>query len=96
MRADTADMPRRIPPERPVPAAKVERMKQRIRENVARNLLRLREEAGLSQRQLSERADVSQTYISQIETGQSRNFGVDLLAALAVALDKTPSDLISD
>jgi hypothetical protein len=59
---------RRVPAEPPSPAAKVDRLKQRLRENVARNLLRLRSEKQMSQRQLSERADISQTYISQLET----------------------------
>jgi hypothetical protein len=55
---------RRIPQERPAPAAKVERMKQRLRENLSRNLLRLRGERQWSQRQLSEKSDISQTYYS--------------------------------
>jgi predicted XRE-type DNA-binding protein len=89
---------RRIPPMRPTAAgkARAERLKKQLRDNVARNLLRFRTEADLSQRQLSELADVSQTYISQIESKASRNFGLDLLAALAGALDKQISDLISD
>jgi DNA-binding Xre family transcriptional regulator len=103
---------RRIPAERPVAAAKVERMKQRLRENLSRNLLRLRAEKQWSQRQLSEKADVSQTYISQLETlaarpprgagvkiggkTQGRAVSLDLIAALAVALDVSPADLISD
>jgi bifunctional ADP-heptose synthase (sugar kinase/adenylyltransferase) len=33
---------RRVPPERPAPVVRVERMKQRLRENLSRNLLRLR------------------------------------------------------
>src|SRR4051794_17393972 len=99
MRMSTPDMAaaRRVPAERPVAAAKVERMKQRLRENIGKNLLRFRQERGLTQRQLSERADISQTYISQIETlTANRNFGSDLIAALCVALDITPVDLISD
>jgi transcriptional regulator with XRE-family HTH domain len=103
---------RRIPPERPASAAKVERMKQRLRENLSRNLLRLRAERQWSQRQLSEKSDISQTYISQLETlaarpprgagakvdekTQGRAVSLDLIAALAVALDVTPADLISD
>jgi transcriptional regulator with XRE-family HTH domain len=101
---------RRVPAERPSPAAKVERMKQRLRENLSRNLLRLRSEKQWSQRQLSEKADISQTYISQLETQatrpargagakgqiQGRAVSLDLIAALAVALDVSPADLISD
>jgi DNA-binding XRE family transcriptional regulator len=87
---------RRVPAEPPSPAAKVERLKRRIRENVARNLVRIRTEQQLTQRQLAERADVSQTYISQIEKTADRNFGLDLLAALAVALDVSLADLISE
>jgi DNA-binding XRE family transcriptional regulator len=87
---------RRVPAERPSPAAKVENMKQRIRGNVARNLVRIRGELGLTQRQLAERANVSQTYISQIEKKADRNFGLDLLVALCVALDVSFSDLTSD
>ena len=111
MRTHTTDMAaaaRRVPAERPVPAAKVERMKQRLRENLSRNLLRLRAEKQWSQRQLSEKADVSQVYISQLETlatrparGASaggprhRAVSLDLIAALAVALEVSPADLIS-
>lgn len=88
---------RRVPAEPPSPAAKVEQMTKRLRANVARNLLRIRAEQGLTQRQLSERADISQTYISQIETLKAdRNFGFELIAALCVALDISPVDLISD
>jgi DNA-binding Xre family transcriptional regulator len=87
---------RRIPAEPPSPADKVDRLKRRIRENVARNLVRIRTEQQLTQRQLSERASVSQTYISQIEKKADRNFGLDLLAALAVALDVSLFDLISE
>lgn len=100
---------RRIPAERPAAAAKIERMKQRLRENLSRNLLRLRAEKQWSQRQLGEKADVSQVYISQLETlatrptrGASaagprhRAVSLDLIAALAVALDVSPAELISD
>ena len=87
---------RRVPLEKPASKVQVERMKKQLRENMARNLLRFRTELGLSQRQLSERADVSQTYISQIEAKASRNFGLELIAALAVALGKSAIDLISD
>jgi DNA-binding Xre family transcriptional regulator len=87
---------RRIPAEPPSSAARVERMKQRIRNNVAKNLVRIRGERQLTQRQLAERAEVSQTYISQIEKNADRNFGLDLLAALCVALDVSLIDLISD
>jgi DNA-binding Xre family transcriptional regulator len=90
---------RRVPAERPSPAAKVERMKQRLRENVGKNLLRIRTERELTQRQLSERADISQTWISQLETNKGSagtNLGLNLIAALAVALDVNPVDLICD
>ena len=89
---------RRIPQMRPTAAAlaRAERLKKHLRENVARNVLRFRSDAGLSQRQLSELANVSQTYISQIEAKADRNFGLDLIAALAVALDKSVAELISD
>jgi DNA-binding Xre family transcriptional regulator len=107
---DMAAAARRVPAAAPVPAAKVDRMKQRLRENLSRNLLRLRAEKQWSQRQLSETADVSQVYISQLETlatrpgrGASgaggprhRAVSLDLIAALAVALDVSPADLISD
>lgn len=93
---DMAAAARRIPAEPPSPADKVDRLKRRIRENVARNLVRIRTEQQLTQRQLSERASVSQTYISQIEKKADRNFGLDLLAALAVALDVSLFDLISE
>ena len=87
---------RRVPPEKPAPANRVERMKKRLRANVARNVLRIRTDAGLSQKQLSERANLSQTYVSQIESARNRNFGVDVIAMLAVALDVAPSDLTAD
>nr|WP_294545256.1 helix-turn-helix transcriptional regulator [uncultured Rhodopila sp.] len=86
---------RRAPPERPDPEAKQDRAKARLRDNVARNLLRIRAELSLSQRQLSERAGVSQTYISQAEQSK-RNLSLDLIAVLALALGKTPVDLVSD
>lgn len=100
---------RRIPAEQPAPAAKIARMQQRLRENLARNLLRLRYERQWSQRQLSEAADISQVYISQLETQATRPargasssarrhraVSLDLIAALAVALDVSPADLIAD
>lgn len=88
---------RRIPAERPVARAKLEAVARGLRENVGRNLLRIRTERGLTQRQLSERADISQTYISQLETLKAdRNFGLDLIVALAVALDVSAIDLLTD
>lgn len=88
---------RRAPAARPIPVAKVERLTQRIRENVGRNLLRIRGEQQISQRALSEMANISQTYISQIETLKAKhNFGIELIAALCVALSVSPTDLISD
>lgn len=101
MRMQIEDMPaRRVPAERPVSAARVERMKQRLRENIGKNVLRIRTERGLTQRQLSELADISQTYLSQLESlpkgPVGTNIGMNLIAALAVALDVSPVDLISD
>jgi ribosome-binding protein aMBF1 (putative translation factor) len=88
---------RRIEPMRPTASARThaERMKDKLRETVARNLLASREAAGLSQRQLSELSNVSQTYISQVEQGK-RNLTLDLLAQLAAHLGTTPVDLLSD
>lgn len=88
---------RRAPAERAVPPAKVDHVAQRLRENVGRNLLRIRTEQQMTQRALSERANISQTYISQVETLKAKhNFGIELIAALCVALDVSPVDLISD
>jgi DNA-binding Xre family transcriptional regulator len=88
---------KRAPAERPVPPAKVKRMIQRIRTNIGRNLLRIRSDRQMTQRALSERANISQTYISQIETLKAEHsLGIELIAALAVALDVSPTDLIAD
>jgi DNA-binding Xre family transcriptional regulator len=90
---------RRVPAEPQSPTAKVERMTKRLRANVGKNLFRIRTERGLTQRQLSERADISQTWLSQLETNKGSagtNLGLNLIAALAVALDVNPADLISD
>jgi transcriptional regulator with XRE-family HTH domain len=86
---------RRVPPEKPIPPSKAERMQKHLRETVANNIQRFRTDAGLTQRQLSERANVSQTYISQTEQGK-RNLSLDLIALLALALEKTPAELVSD
>jgi DNA-binding XRE family transcriptional regulator len=86
---------RRVPMERPIAQTKIERAQKRLQETVAKNLLRLRTEASLSQRQMSERTGISATYISQAEQGK-RNLSLDLVATLALALDKTPADLIRE
>jgi ribosome-binding protein aMBF1 (putative translation factor) len=94
---DMAAAARRAPAERPVPAAKVERAIQRLRTNIGRNLLRIRSEQQMSQRALAEKANISQTYISQIETLKAKHsLGIELIAALAVALDVSPTDLVAD
>jgi hypothetical protein len=41
--------------------ARAQRLKQRTRDNLARNLVAARAELGMTQRQLSELSDVSQT-----------------------------------
>jgi transcriptional regulator with XRE-family HTH domain len=88
---------KRVPAERPVSAAKVERAIQRLRTNIGRNLLRIRNERQMTQRALAEKANISQTYISQIETLKAQHsLGIELIAALSVALDVSPTDLIAD
>src|SRR3954451_3263453 len=88
---------RRVPAEKPVSPSKVERMTQRLRENAGRNLLRIRTEQQMTQRALSEKANISQTYISKVETLKAKhNSGLELIAALCVALSVSPVDLTSD
>ena len=53
---------------------------------------KLRKARGLSQEQLAEAADISTSHLSDIETGRT-NFGVDILARIAAALE-VPTDVI--
>jgi DNA-binding XRE family transcriptional regulator len=86
---------RRVPMESPLAVTRVERAKKHLQETVAKNLLLLRMEAALSQRQLSERTGISATYISQSEQGK-RNLSLDVIATIALALNKTPADFFKE
>ncbi len=53
---------------------------------LADEIKRLRKEAGLSQTALAEAVGVSQGFVTQLETGRSTGFSVDVLFKLAKAL----------
>jgi transcriptional regulator with XRE-family HTH domain len=53
-----------------------------------------RKELGLSQDELAERAGLHRTYLSEIER-RSRNVSVKILVRLAIALEMSPSSLMS-
>ncbi len=53
---------------------------------LAEEIRRLRKVAGLSQNALAEAVGVSQGFVTQLETGRSTGFSVDVLFRLAKAL----------
>lgn len=52
-----------------------------------------REGMGLSQQQLANRADLHRTYVGSVERGE-RNVSLENIAALAEALDTSPSEIL--
>jgi transcriptional regulator with XRE-family HTH domain len=65
-----------------------------LRQTLARNLRAARRALGLTQTQLGELANVHREYIGRIERG-SANVSIDILAALARHVHKTPIELLS-
>ena len=65
----------------------------RAREYLSFNVRRLRNGAGLTQEQLSERAGIDRSYLARLEA-QSINISVNVLFALAKALDVDPRDFL--
>ena len=63
------------------------------RRQFGQHLRSLRNEHGLSQEQLSHDTGIARRYLSGIERGEA-NPTIDLLAALAEALDVQPADLM--
>ena len=55
---------------------------------------RLRESLSLTQQELSDRCDIDIRTIQRIERGE-HGVGLQILIALAVSLETTPSDLLS-
>jgi DNA-binding XRE family transcriptional regulator len=53
---------------------------------VVDTLIKLREKQGLTQLELARRIGVSQPFIANIESGESRNFSLETLIRLAIAL----------
>jgi transcriptional regulator with XRE-family HTH domain len=53
-----------------------------------------REKAGLSQRELARRASIYQPTLSRIESGKATRITVDMIEAIANALDCEPGDLL--
>ena len=53
-----------------------------------------REKAGLSQRELARRAGIYQPTLSRIESGKASRITVDMIEAIAAALDCDASDLL--
>jgi transcriptional regulator with XRE-family HTH domain len=65
-----------------------------LRHTLARNLRAARRAIGLTQTQLGELANVHREYIGRIERG-SASVSIDVLAALARHVQKTPIELLS-
>jgi transcriptional regulator with XRE-family HTH domain len=57
-------------------------------------ILRSRRDLNIDQTELSQRAGVSRPYISQLEHGKKANVSVDVIEALATALDVSPAYLL--
>ena len=57
-------------------------------------LRELREKAGMSQLELAKKSGVAQGYISDLEGGDKKNPGLDVLKKLARALDVPVTDLL--
>lgn len=54
---------------------------------IAHTLIKLREQRGLTQAALARRMQVSQPFIAKLESGQSKNYSLETLVKMAVALD---------
>ena len=66
----------------------------RAREYLSFNVRRLRNEAELTQEQLSGRAGIDRSYLARLEA-QSINISVNVLFALAKALEADPRDFLT-
>lgn len=66
-----------------------------IKQIIGNNLRFIRYQSGLSQEKFYEQYHLNSKYFACIERGEI-NIGVDLLEALAKALNTTPIDLITD
>lgn len=55
--------------------------------HIAHALVNLREKRGLTQAALARRMHVTQPFIAKLESGQIRNFNLETLVKVAVALD---------
>jgi transcriptional regulator with XRE-family HTH domain len=64
-----------------------------LRDILARNVRKMRRRLGLSQEELAFRAGIDRTYVSMIERSVNAAT-VDVLEALAKALDASPSELL--
>jgi len=60
---------------------------------IGRRLAEVRHERGLTQKQLAERLERPPSYVAKLELAERRLDIIDL-AALAVGLDLTPSELL--
>ncbi len=67
---------------------------ENYRNVLARNIRAGREKLALTQEQLGFETGLDRTYISGIERGV-RNPSLDVIAKIALALETTPSDLLS-
>ena len=54
---------------------------------IAHALIKLREQRGLTQAALARRMRVSQPFIAKLESGEARNYNLETLMKVAVALD---------
>lgn len=66
-----------------------------ITEQIAKNTRIFRANSGMNQEQLAARAGISQAYIGKIEGGRG-NITLQVLDALARALEVAPAQLISE
>lgn len=64
-----------------------------VRRRLGMNVVRLRKAAGVTQDEFAHRLGVARSYMSGIETGK-RNPSIDLVEAMAAALDVTPGSLL--
>ena len=67
---------------------------EKYRKLLAKNVRARRVELGLSQEKLAFATDLDRTYISGIERSM-RNPSLDVIAKIAVALDTSPSELLT-
>ena len=54
---------------------------------IAHALIKLREQRGLTQTALARRMRVSQPFVAKLESGQARNYNLETLVKVAVALN---------